>query len=279
MADANQQLRQAFTLMKQGNRREAIAIVQSVLKQDRNNASAWWLLANLLDDEDRKRKALDRVLALEPTHKGANEMMDKLAPKVSPFIGMDEAEEEIDLSTPEGRMRPEKLVKSRYIEEEKKETQVPLSIRIGFGLLTIFVLALVVIFGVLPALQGPPPDEVVREYLQVFTEQDYERLREMTCEKDLNQIDMVEQSFGQMEAAVPQGQELSFEFVNLTVEILEENPEDAYLRMTGSLRMTLGDREPLDLPMSQVISSPGLTVEGANAYVIREGGAWKICDP
>ncbi len=269
MADANQQLRQAFALMKQGNRRESIAIVQNVLKQDRGNATAWWLLANLLEDHERKEKALERVLALDPNHKGARAMMEKLKPPVvSPFVSDGELPSDVDLSTPEGRIAPDKLVKSKYRDKEEKEIEVPLSIKIAFGLLTLFVVGLIVVFGVLPILRGEQPVDVMNEYFAALSDQNYDRLRELTCEKDLYQIDVLEQQFSGMAPLLEEGQSLRFETSELRVDLIEQTDTEAFVSIGGTLTISAGDALELSFDIDQFVATSGLPAEGANARLI-----------
>ena len=71
---AQKELREAFALMKQGNQKQAAIMVQNIIKKDRNNVAAWWLMANILEDPDRKQKALDKVLSLDANHAGAKKM-------------------------------------------------------------------------------------------------------------------------------------------------------------------------------------------------------------
>ena len=77
---SDQQLREAFTLMKAGKKQEAVHIVREVLKTDGKNDRAWWMMVHLLDDEEKKRKAAERVLQLNPTHGGALNFLQPAQP-------------------------------------------------------------------------------------------------------------------------------------------------------------------------------------------------------
>lgn len=77
MADVEQELREAFELMKAGDKREAGNIVQAALKKDKENPNAWWMMANILEDEDKIIRCLENVLKFKPDHKGALAMMKK----------------------------------------------------------------------------------------------------------------------------------------------------------------------------------------------------------
>ncbi|MCS7070178.1 MAG: pre-peptidase C-terminal domain-containing protein, partial [Anaerolinea sp.] len=87
----NQQLQQAYQLIRQGNKQEAMRILVPIVKADANNADAWWLLANAVSDTNQARRALEQVLRLRPNDDKARRMLDRLsggsagsAPSASP---------------------------------------------------------------------------------------------------------------------------------------------------------------------------------------------------
>ena len=48
----NEQLNHADDLIKQGQIQEAIDIIEPIIRNDRDNEDAWWLLANATEDID-----------------------------------------------------------------------------------------------------------------------------------------------------------------------------------------------------------------------------------
>ena len=60
----NEQLNHAYDLIKQGQVQEAIDIIEPIIRNDRDNEDAWWLLANATEDVDAKRNALNNVLRI-----------------------------------------------------------------------------------------------------------------------------------------------------------------------------------------------------------------------
>jgi hypothetical protein len=85
MSEENRQvLQDAYGLIRAGNKQEATRLLINVLKADRNNADAWWLLANATNDSDKKRQALEQVLRINPAHGAARRALDTLNPTVSP---------------------------------------------------------------------------------------------------------------------------------------------------------------------------------------------------
>lgn len=78
MADASEQLKQAIALIKAGDRTKAVALITNVLKTDKSNVNAWFLLANALTDRDKQIKALENALKIQPSNSRASTMLAKL---------------------------------------------------------------------------------------------------------------------------------------------------------------------------------------------------------
>ncbi len=68
---SQQQLSQAYKLIKSGQKRQAEARLRDLLADDTDNADAWWLLANAATEPAAIREALERDLELRPDHKVA----------------------------------------------------------------------------------------------------------------------------------------------------------------------------------------------------------------
>ena len=66
VAAVDRQLKQAHELIKSGQKQQAVAILKPILKTDRDNAGAWWLLAHAVDSQEHARKALENVLRIRP---------------------------------------------------------------------------------------------------------------------------------------------------------------------------------------------------------------------
>lgn len=77
-------MQQAFQLIKAGRKQDAVKLLVPLLKQDKNNVNAWWLMANALEDKDKKEKALEAVLRLKPDHTAAKEMLAQMKPPPPP---------------------------------------------------------------------------------------------------------------------------------------------------------------------------------------------------
>ncbi len=58
-------------LAKQGNRAEALKLLKAYIQKHQQDEHGWYLLAHLVEDEDIKKRALERVLRINPNHERA----------------------------------------------------------------------------------------------------------------------------------------------------------------------------------------------------------------
>jgi len=71
-------LKQAVLLYKQGNKPQAARLLGEIVRQDPNNSNAWYGLALSLDEKDKKIFCLKKVLALDPSHQKAIQILEQL---------------------------------------------------------------------------------------------------------------------------------------------------------------------------------------------------------
>ncbi len=97
----NEKLQQAITATRNGQVKEAQLLLTQVLKDDPNEAQAWFLLSNLVDSEPKKVAYLGKVLALNPQHEMAQKMLSRLrgAEVEVEETAVSEIQEEDDLAT------------------------------------------------------------------------------------------------------------------------------------------------------------------------------------
>lgn len=100
---AQEQLKQAYDLIKQGRKREAVAMIQPIVKANPNNGDAWWLLANAADDTNIKRDSLKRILQIggsEGRVSKAQQMLNSLPPEDDDFDDLfAESENDLDFTS------------------------------------------------------------------------------------------------------------------------------------------------------------------------------------
>ena len=78
MADTPQMLEQAAILAHMHRPEEARVILLQLTKSDPDNATVWWDLAQVAETPRERLAALNRVLALDPNHHSAREMIAAL---------------------------------------------------------------------------------------------------------------------------------------------------------------------------------------------------------
>ncbi len=83
-------LQQAYRLIREGKKSEAVRLLVPIARSEPRNANAWWLLANALEDPDKQRRAVERVLLLRPDDTRARKLLDHLQPPLDdPFAEVD----------------------------------------------------------------------------------------------------------------------------------------------------------------------------------------------
>lgn len=83
----HEELRRAYTLIKQEQIDEALAILRPIVLNESENVDAWWLLANAAIEPAEARESLIQVLRLDPDYANApkaREMLDRLNEQFPP---------------------------------------------------------------------------------------------------------------------------------------------------------------------------------------------------
>lgn len=71
-------LQEAVVLYNKGNKAQALKLLAEIVRQEPSNSVAWYGLALCLDEFDKKVYCLKKVLSLDPTHKKARQLLEKL---------------------------------------------------------------------------------------------------------------------------------------------------------------------------------------------------------
>lgn len=74
----NEKLQQAIVATRTGQKREAQRLLTEVLKEDPENAQAWFLLSHLVDSKEKQVAYLGKALALDPQHQKAKQRLARL---------------------------------------------------------------------------------------------------------------------------------------------------------------------------------------------------------
>lgn len=76
----NQHLKQAIAAAHAGKKSQAKVLLARVIKDEPENANAWFLLSSLADTDEQKIQHLQKVLELQPDHPTAADQLAKLVP-------------------------------------------------------------------------------------------------------------------------------------------------------------------------------------------------------
>lgn len=71
-------VQRAVELARQGKKRQARDLLMALVEENPRQASAWWVLSQLISDEEEQAIALANVLALNPSHQRARQRLVRL---------------------------------------------------------------------------------------------------------------------------------------------------------------------------------------------------------
>jgi hypothetical protein len=95
--ETRNQLKQAYAYIQQERLDEAITILRRVLRDDPDNADAWWLMANAVSEPADAADALSNVLRLRPDHAEAREAYEQLIAEYPALAPEQAAESAFDM--------------------------------------------------------------------------------------------------------------------------------------------------------------------------------------
>jgi len=78
-------LKRARLMAESGQPEEALKLVRRVVVSYPDQVDGWWVLANLTDDMNEKRYALNQALALKGDHTGALKLQSEIKERRIPF--------------------------------------------------------------------------------------------------------------------------------------------------------------------------------------------------
>lgn len=281
------QLREAFALMKAGKKAEANSIVQAVLREDKRNTSAWWLLSMLLEDEDKIVQTLENLLALNPEHLGARKRLAQLRPEYA-HLNPEPSSKQKTSDKPEDYWERlddhRKRRKSGYAMEMEKSTIYGLI----FGLVVAFgitALMLMLFFSTaateIPAdsavyeeiLADMPntPEALVQAYFEAYYRENTDALYALTCPAYHPEIALMDESFNDPWAA-----QVSLDF-SQTIFDLDESysgENDAYVALHG-ITTIIDGAVTIKTDWDEVAAAEGYEVWGY--YLKKIEGQWYVC--
>lgn len=257
MSDSSTKLKQAFQYYKNGQSDRAANLIQEVIQEDRNNANAWWMMANVLEDENRIVKSLERVLIIDPNHAKAKRMLARL--------------------TGEEDEKPKPKAKS--LKPSKHAQATAALMKLGFLLFAV----LIAIIPVL-ALTGygkPPPDQVAQDYVNKALNGDLNGANNLRCP----QRRMPSEQLDAMLAAFEEQHDITIDEIledtevdtsEMTFTIQDENETQAAVSVDGAAIITSED--PPEMSLNQALGLNGFgNAFGRGFSLIKEGHDWFVC--
>jgi hypothetical protein len=272
---ADRRLRSAFDLMTQGNKRDAAQLVREVLKDDRNNVDAWWMMAQLLEDEEKKVRALERVLDIKPDHKPAREKLRELRPeRQTSQLGADimTTQEVVSLDW-------SKLGDNTQPDSDKKKNPTPDDHRIAtYGMLAVggFIVIVVIAVLVQMALSGAfspriAPDEALIAYLDASGKFEFDRISELTCQQHRADVESIRQEFEPIIQAAGDAFEASVDLSGVSATVAEQTDTTANVFVSGKMIISSSVN-------SETIDFNTLPDADRTAAFVLEDGQWRFCE-
>ncbi len=98
----NTKLQQAIAATRDGDKQQAQRLLAELLKENPQDAQAWFLLSHLVESESKQVAYLSKVLTLQPTHEKAKQRLAQLtsAVPVPPAVTLPPAAEMEKMVTP-----------------------------------------------------------------------------------------------------------------------------------------------------------------------------------
>lgn len=142
--DIRSLLEQAAAQLKQGNKKDAQGLLAQAVMQDPNNSSAWYGLAIAVDDIDKKRDCLKRVLVIKPDHDRALAMQARLETPPTELPSATLPAAPIPEKSPE-QIRKQAGVSTREMERGRRSNAKKIAL-VGLGVV-VLIATLILVFS------------------------------------------------------------------------------------------------------------------------------------
>lgn len=140
MSTVDELIQQAITQAKAGNKLEAKKILSQVVKQEPQNAHAWYLLSHVVDEQEQAEYCLEKVVAIQPENARAKNRLAQIKAPLEDIPG----KATISSNAPVILSNPKKEVTQDRKPRTLGRNQMLTILGLGF-----LVLILVVVAGVL----------------------------------------------------------------------------------------------------------------------------------
>ena len=107
----NATLQNAFDLIENNKLEDARNIIEPLLETENSNPAVWWVYAHALQDPEEGRKAIDKVIQLDPTYPGASDLKSQMSTKAEPPKQEEVVADwdDLEITSPEDLSMPESL--------------------------------------------------------------------------------------------------------------------------------------------------------------------------
>ncbi len=284
MADQQQQLKQAYQLLKQGQRERARSMVEVVLRQDKSNADAWWLLANALDRDDLKIKSLERVLSLKPGHARAQQMLDELqATDDDTDDFFDSQPATVDNRDPYNKQKNDEIKLKKALPDVDDGSATEMSNVVFYSSVGVILLVggMILTALVLPLLSGGgnSPEATVQAVIEAVRNLDIQRLEELTCEADRSEFDSDFSGFGMQGMTLDDmlaEEDIALDLSDLGSEVVSVDGDRASVRLSGSVGIS-SQGFSMTFDMDELLAMSDANIDDTLIPLVREDGEWRIC--
>jgi hypothetical protein len=294
------QLREAYTLMKQGDKKAAAQLVQNVLREDKTNLNAWWLFANVLEDEEKVVKSLERVLVLNPDHAGARKKLASMRPEyahLAESLAPIQKAKSLDFASPAPAIEKVKTDGSdeaylNYLERKaarsktddvKSDDWSKLWNNSGWGIKALFfAIPLIFVFAFIffivkqlsmPDKNGDTPQTVAEKYYVALYKEDIDALYEMFCPERYDWLDEMVSSF---EGYSPDSVTVDTSDMDFELYSYVEAQNQAYVRIHGVLKANFTGTE-FTMDMDEDAEAEGYDAYGM--FFEKQDDIWLVCNP
>lgn len=276
---AQDQLKRAAALIKQGEKGQAGQILRGILREDKHNTSAWWLLSLVTDDKEKSIRMLEKVISLEPNHKGANARLAKLqATTVSddPFAEFNSLGSGSATSLPE---KPKNAPPTTRTSKPLWQQILGNSLVLRLGLIAIFAIGAglytVIKDSNVEDINGNTPRDIIWAFEEAYWNENYDTAAKLVCPGyDSYLQEQWSGSYLAMDGQVPP--DLTVDMSGVRMERIRSQLDAATYGFHGMVRWTAYG-EQLSYSYDDDIASQGGDV-WIGHHVRRINGVWMICD-
>jgi hypothetical protein len=265
----------ALELIKKGQKQQARSIVRDILRQDRENVAAWWLMANLLEDEEKVLKCLHQLLQLDPEHRGAQRKLSSMRSDLAhhfapPPAEIKEKPIQERLIAPPSEQANAKSSRSSFAQRSVGIAFAVLSLLIVFGLSLVILFNMVFNSGSsLTDNAGNTPQQVTEAFIKALWLEDAEALYRLSCPDYHSEIDAIVADFSGYDYSA-----WTVDTSQINFDLFYYQDKQAYVTVAGTASM-LSEGQSYSINWNEEAHNRGF--EGYGEHLYQTDSLWQIC--